>query len=161
MAKTTKKEIQAVMEERISNLDSALEGLKIGSEEYSRVIRDMSNLANSVSEMRKVTIQKEDNESKRDEQKRMNDYEMEYKENQLKIECARLDIERLHKERQNKLSIIDCIREGATSGLSWLGYALMANRSYKAEYLISDGASKQLPSNVNKTLLGMAPKKKF
>lgn len=157
----TKTDIKKIVENRLISTDTDLEKLKAGSDEHSKAVKDISLLAGAYAEIEKVRIQQEDNEARREEQKRMNDAELEFKETQLAIDAARAENDKIVKTKQLKNDILKICMDGAINGLAWIGYSSVARRAYRAEYIMSDGASSQLPNNVRKPIELLMPKKRF
>jgi len=160
MAKA-KKDVRTIIEDRLIDIDSGLDEMKKGSEDYSRCVKDISMLARSVAELKKEEIQDEDNKAKRDEQKRMNDKELEFKEAQLVIDHQRMENEKANRSQQLKQDLLKIGLDSLTSGFAYVGYFGMTRRVMKHEYQISDGASLLPPSGVGRALDNIKPKKKF
>lgn len=156
-----KTDIKKIVENRLVSTDTDLEKLKAGSDEHSKAVKDISLLAGAYAEIEKVRIQQEDNEARREEQRRMNDEELDLKRKQLAVEVTKAENDKSNKERQLKNDILKICMDGAINGLAWIGYSSVARRAYKAEYMMSDGASSQLPNNVRKPIELLMPKKRF
>lgn len=158
---TIENDIKKVIESRLMSIDMELENMTPGAEDFSRAVKDISLLASASAEIQKVSVMAEDNEAKREEQKRMNEKELEIKREQLEIEATRATNDRNFKAQQLKQDIWRLAVDSALQGFAQIGYFGMTRRVMSNEYRISDGSSVLPPNGVQRALDRMQPKKKF
>ena len=158
---TKKDDIKTTIEKRLIKIDGELDSLTAGSEEYSRSVKDISLLASASADLQKAEIQAEDNAAKREEQKRMNDKEIEFKETQLAIDSMRATNDKAYKTQQLKQDLLKIGLDSLMTGFAQIGYFGMTRRVMRHEYQISDGASLLPPNGVKRALDDMKPRKKF
>ena len=156
-----KVDVGKMMEDRFTSIDANLSTLQLGSEEHSRAMKDYTLLAHELNERHKIDVQAEDNEAKRDEQKRVNDKELEFKETQLAIEVQKMTNEKEFKKKQNEINAMGVGANVVEWMLSWFGYGMLTTRVAKAEYAATDGASFIPPNNLQRALNDFRPKKRF
>lgn len=155
-------DLKKVVENRVNSIDSHLDAMTPGSEQYSRLVGDMASLVRATAEVKKVEVMAEDNEAKLEEQKRMNDEELRLKESQLEVEAFRAKNEQSFKARQLKQDIMRLAVDSALTGFAQIGYFGMTRRVMNTEYKLTDGSSVLPPNGVNRALNDwLKPKKKF
>lgn len=155
MAKIDTKKL---LEERFVKINEDLDKLEPGSTSYDLLLRNLCAIQSELTDLKKATDTAEDNEIKREEQKRMNDEELKFKERQLEHEETRIvyDYEARKKQYRGNL-IIDGLRL-AFAGLGEAAYASRWKRAMDMEYNASDHTNVIPPSSINRLLTERKPK---
>ena len=161
MAKSKQQDVKSVIESRLLAIDGELDDKKTGSEDYSRSIKDISLLARAIADLKKEEIQDEDNKAKREEQKRMNDMELEFKQTQITIDYERMQNEKAYKSQQLKQDLFKIGVESLLSAIGHGAYISFTGRAMNHEYQMSDGANLIPPNGMKRLIDEGKPKKKF
>jgi len=156
-----KQDIKNVVDNRLISIDRALADMTPGTEDFSRAVKDISLLASASAEIQKVAVQAEDNEAKREEQKRVNDEEIEIKKTQLLLDTKRANNEQDFKARQLKQDLMKIFVDSSLGAFAQIGYFGMTRRVMKTEYRLTEGSSVLPPNGVKRALDDLKPKKRF
>lgn len=157
---TKQTDIKKLMEERIVSTNGELDKLKVGTDDFSKGARDLATIVRAFADLEKVRVQSEDDKERREEQKRMNDYEIEHKQAQIELDQVRAVNEREFRTNQTRITMGEVFMNAILGVGSQYLYNRAWHRSYQAEYQISDGASLQLPRSVDSSLKDLRPPKK-
>ena len=142
------RDIRQVIEDRIRWLDDKIEDYPAEGKEVIMLTGSISKLAEAYNKVETVRLSAEDNEAKREETKRMNDAEIEFKEAQLENEAKRLEAESCDRMKKLKVDLLSVIANAALNATAQVGYFGMATRTANHEYRLTDGNSLTPPRDV-------------
>lgn len=157
MAKTTDtiKELEGIL----MTMKEQLKTLTPGSEDYGRQIKGICELQHELTEHKKAVDLATKNEAERDEQKRMNEYEIYFKEKQVEIENTRTEtMMKAEKAKRCDNLIINGLRL-LFDGYREVKYEDRWQQAMAAEYGISEGASVIPVTSVTRILTEDKPKR--
>lgn len=155
MAKIDTKKI---LEERFVKINEDLDTLKPGTPEYDLLLRNLCAVQNELTNWKKATDTAEDNEIKREEQRRMNDEELKFKERQLEHEETRIVCDLEARKKQYRGNLIIDLGRLAFAGIGEAAYASRWKRAMDMEYRASDQTNVLPPNSINRLLTERKPK---
>ena len=149
---------EKMLKERFAKIDQSLDSLEPGSTEYDLLLRNLCAVQSELTDLKKAADTATDNEIKREEQRRMNDEELKFKERQLEHEETRLvyDYKARNKQYRGNL-IIDGIR-CIFAVFGEVAYASRCKRVMDMEYHASDQTNVIPPASINRILAERKPK---
>lgn len=153
-------DVGEMIKARAKKVDDALDLMTPGSEGYSKCVDNLCSLAREVTELEKARIDAEDKEAKREEQQRMNDKEIEFKQTQLEIDATRAINEKEMKTQQFRLDVKKLVVASAIDACANIGYFSMAGRAMRHEYNLTGGASMQPPTGLVRMLDNFKPRRR-
>ncbi len=146
--------VKDLVTKRIVKLDKALDTMSAGSKEHVMAVGDYKKLVDAYAALEDKRISEEDNVAKREEQKRVNDNDIEHKAFEDAMNMKRYELEKEYKSNQTKLDFGHLLVESVFSGLAWGTKTVMARRACIQEYGLSGGDSLLPPRNVTNELKG-------
>ena len=101
-----------------------------------------------------LTIDEADKVEKREEQKRVNDNEIEHKAFEDAMNMKRYEMEKEFKTNQNRITFGQVVAQSVINGVALGLQTSLTHRAFRQEYLISNGDSLLPPKNVANELKG-------
>lgn len=155
MAKIDTKKL---LEERFVKINEDLDKLEPGSTSYDLLLRNLCEVQSKLTDIKKASDTAEDNELKREEQRRMNDEELKFKERQLEHEETRIVYDYESRKKQYRGNLIIDLGRLAFAGLGEAAYAGRWKRAMDLEYHASDQTNVIPPNSIGRMLTERKPK---
>lgn len=149
---------EKLLKERFAKMDQHLDSLEPGSEEYGRLLHNLCEVQSELTQFKKAVDTAVDNEIKREEQRRMNDEELKYKERQLEHEETRIVYDYEIRKKQGRTNLFIDLGRLALAGIGEAAYEGRWKRAMDMEYNASDHTNVIPPSSINRLLTEKKPK---
>ena len=147
-----------ILEELLVTMREELKSLTPGSAEYNNLLNNICSVSNELTKLKQATDQAEDNTEKREEQKRMNDEELKFKQAQLELDQVRAIHDKEMRSRQFRGNLIIDFGRLMLAGIGEAAYEHRWKRAMDCEYTLSDQTSVFPPASINRILTEKKPK---
>lgn len=148
-------DVKDLVTKRIVKVDKALDSMVVGSKEHVMAVGDLKKLTDAWATIEDKRISEEDNVAKREEQKRVNDNEIEQKKFEAVMSNKRYEMEKEYKTNQNRITFGQVIAQSVISGVALGLQGTLTHRALIQEYGVSGGDSLLPPKNVSNELKGL------
>lgn len=149
---TKEVDVKDLVTKRIVKIDKALDSMIVGSKEHVMAVGDLKKLADAWATIEDKRISEEDNVAKREEQKRLNDAEIEHKVFEDSMNVKRYEVEKEYKTNQNRITLGQVAAQSAISAVALGIQSTWMHRAFNQEYMISGGDSLLPPKSVSTEL---------
>lgn len=153
---TKEVDVKELVTKRIVKVDKALDSMVVGSKEHVLAVGDLKKLADAWSTMEEKRISEEDNVAKREEQKRMNDNEIEQKKFEAVMSQKRYEADMVYKTNQNRITLGQVAMQALINSVGLGAQIGMTKMACTQEYGLTNGESFTPPRNVANELNGLS-----
>lgn len=152
----TKKEVDVdkIVVDRLVKVDKALDSMAVGSDQFAKGIEALTKLSDAHATLEEKRIDEADKVEKREEQKRINDNDIEHKAFEDAMNMKRYEMEKEFKTNQNRITFGQVVAQSVINGVALGLQTSLTHRAFRQEYLISNGDSLLPPKNVANELKG-------
>ena len=143
--------------ERAKSIDEEIDRTGEGSDEEKNCIDNLASIAGVLNANKQLEIDEEDKEAKREEQKRVNEFEMEIKKAQVVNESNRLEMDRESRKNQIKLDFARIGQESLANFARIMLWGRFTSVAMREEYGLN--GTHTLPIGIQRAIDRTPPKK--